>query len=135
MKKVVPVLNVIVPRTMRILLAVVIIGAEIAAGPKATAQQQSGCFIGKDYLGYPAKVYVSVEHYGDWYEIAGQIYSSGANRVYKFKADAHSGAGRLYEGHEYEAGALYISVQELTENKFVLQVESYGVFYFRRTRC
>lgn len=128
-------MNALVSRTIRIWLVIVIFGAAIAAGSKAIAQQQNGCFIGKDHLGYPAKAYVSVEHYGDWYEIAGQIYSSGANRVYRFKADGHSGAGRLYGGHEYEAGALYISLQKLTDSDFVLQVESYGIFYFRRTRC
>lgn len=130
-----PTMNALVSRTTRIWLVVIILGAAIAAGPKAIAQQQSGCFIGKDHLGYPAKVYISVERYEDWYEIAGQIYSSGANRVYRFKADGHSGAGRLYGGHEYEAGALYINVQELTESDFVLQVETYGIFYFRRARC
>lgn len=128
-------MNAIMLRSVRILAVVVIVGATFAVAPNATAQQQSGCFVGKDHLGYPSKVYVSVERYNNWYEVAGQIYSSGANRVYKFKADGHSGAGRLYEGHEYESGALYISVQKLTESNFVLQVESYGVFYFRRARC
>ena len=121
--------------TIPLLLVVVTLGSVVAASTKAGAQQQTGCFIGKDHFGYPAKVKIQVEHYGDWYEIAGQIYSSGANRIYNFKADGHSGAGRLFEGYEDEAGALYISVQALTETNFALEVESYGVFNFRRTRC
>lgn len=121
--------------TMKPWFAVAIVSVALAAGAPALAQQQSGCFAGRDHLGAPAKVYVSVERYGDWFEIAGQIYSSGANQIYKFKADGHSGAGRLFGGHEYEAGALYINVQNLTEAEFVLQVESYGVFHFRRSPC
>ena len=135
MKTTVAAMNAIMLCAVRILLVVVILVLAFAVGPNATAQQQSGCFVGKDHFGHPAKVYISVERYGEWYEVAGNIYSSGANRVYKFKADGQSGAGRLYEGHEYESGALYISVQKLTETDFVLQVESYGVFYFRRARC
>lgn len=135
MKTTVTAMNVIVHRAIRTWLVIVILGAAIAADPKAAAQQRSGCFVGKDHLGYPAKARVSVERYGDWYQITGQIYSSGANRVYRFNADGHSGAGRLYERHEYESGAIHISVQDLTETDFVLQVESYGVFHFRRTRC
>ncbi len=119
--------------TMKPWFAVTIVSVAFAVG--ALAQQQSGCFAGRDHLGAPAKVYVSVERYGDWFEIAGQIYSSGANQIYNFKADGNSGAGRLFGGHEYEAGALYISVQNLTEAEFVLQVESYGVFRFRRSQC
>ncbi len=128
-------INTNLPCALRNWLVAVIMGVAIAICPFAMAYQQSGCYVGKDHHGYPAKAYVSVERYGDWFEIAGQIYSSGENRVYRFKADGHSGAGRLFQGHEYESGALYISVQSLTETNFVLQVESYGVFYFRRARC
>ena len=99
------------------------------------AQQQSGCFSGKDSLGYPANVFVSVERYGDWFQITGQIYSSGENRLYKFSADGHSGAGRLYLNHEYEAGAVYIDILNLTEQEFVINIESYGTFRFVRTNC
>jgi hypothetical protein len=127
--------NTIAGPVARFLLVAVISITAFSAAPNANAQQQSGCYFGKDHLGYPAKVHVSVEHYGDWFEVAGMIYSSGADRVYKFKADGHSGAGRLYERHEYESGALYISVQDLTETAFALEVESYGVFHFRRGRC
>lgn len=135
MKIVVAAMKAMMLRANRFLVMVVILGAAWLIASNAIAQQQSGCFHGKDHLGYPAKVYVSVERYGDWYEVSGMIYSSGEDRVYRFKADGHSGAGRLFERHEYESGALYISVRELTEDAFALEVESYGVFYFRRTRC
>lgn len=124
----------ILHRFMRVLFAVVL-GAVAATGQEALAQQQSGCFIGRDHLGHPAKAVVSVERIRDWFQITGQIYSSGENRVYKFSADGHSGAGRLYQRHEYESGALYIDVVNLTETEFVLEVESHGVFLFRRGRC
>jgi hypothetical protein len=128
-------MNTILFRTTRILLGVVVFAATITISPKATAQQQRGCFIGKDHLGYPATVYVSFEKYRNSSKITGKIYSSGTKRVYSFTADGYSGAGRLYERYEYEASALYISVKQLTKTDFVLQVESIGVFNFRRTRC
>jgi len=100
---------------------------------EAQAQQQSGCFAGPDQFGKPAKVFLAVERWGDWFQITGEIY--GANRVYRFGADGHSGAGRLYERHEYEAGAASINVTTLTASEFVLEVEGYGVFHFKRTGC
>ena len=102
---------------------------------EAAAGQWSACFIGKDTLGHPAKAFVSAERYGEYFEITGQIYSSGYGRVYKFSADGHSGAGRLYQRHEYESGAIYITVLNLTETDFVIEVESYGVLRYRRGRC
>jgi hypothetical protein len=128
-------MNTIVFHTARILLGVVVFSATIAISPNATAQQRSGCFIGKDHLGYPAKVYVKFEKYGNSSIITGKIYSSGTKREYSFNADGYSGAGRLYERYEYEASALYISVKQLTEANFILQVEPIGVFNFRRTSC
>ena len=101
----------------------------------ALAQQQSGCFAGQDYLGYPAKAFVNVERYGDWFQIYGQIYSSGTNTMYRFSVDGHSGAGRLYQRHEYESGAVYMDILNLTENEFVFELESYGRFLFERTQC
>ncbi|TDJ72389.1 MAG: hypothetical protein E2O38_04870 [Proteobacteria bacterium] len=122
---------------IRVIFAVFAIAVTIVALTAQTvfAQQQSGCFAGSDHLGSPAKVFVSVERYGDWFQISGQIYSSGANSIYNFTADGHSGAGRLYQRHEYESGALYVQVQNLTETDFVLGVESHGVFHFRRASC
>lgn len=134
MKTAAAALKSIVHRAICTLFVIVILGAAIAASPEAAAQQRSGCFAAKDHLGYPAKVFVKVERYRDWFEITGQIHSTGAGRIYRFKADGYSGKGRLYERHEYESGAVYIDVQ-LTETDFVLQVESYGVFHFRRVRC
>jgi hypothetical protein len=116
-------------------LFAVLLGAAIATSHEGWAQQQSGCFERPDQFGQPAKVFLAVERWGDWFQITGQIYSSGANRLYRFGADGHSGAGRLYERHEYEAGAAYINVRTLTESDFVLEVEGYGVFHFKRTGC
>lgn len=111
------------------------LSAAASISHEAQAQQQSGCFAGPNQFGKPAKVFLAVERWGDWFQINGQIYSSGANRLYRFGADGHSGAGRLYERHEYEAGAAYINVRTLTESDFVLEVEGYGVFHFKRTSC
>lgn len=99
------------------------------------AQQKSGCFMGRDSLGQPAKAWVHVERYGDWFEIYGQIYSSGENQTYRFKVDGHSGAGRLFQRHEFEGGAVYMDILNLSEQEFVFQVEGYGRFRFRRTPC
>jgi hypothetical protein len=118
-----------------VILFAAFLSATVATSPKAAAQQQSGCFAGPDQFGKPAKVFLAVERWGDWFQITGQIYSSGANRLYRFGADGHSGAGRLYERHEYEAGAAYINVRTLTERDFVLEVEGYGTFHFRRASC
>ena len=100
----------------------------------AAAQQWAACFAGQDYTGAPTQVAVFAERYNDWFEIGGQIRSASIGLL-RFKADGHSGAGRLFSGHEYESGALYIHVLDLNENVFVLEVESYGVFQFRRANC
>lgn len=121
-------------KTNGLFLAAVLIVA-LAAAPAAIAQQRSGCFVGRDHLGQPAQVFLQVERYGDWFEISGQLHSGGTGRVHAFKADGHSGAGRLYTRHEYEAGALYIQVLELTETDFIVRVEGTGVFHFHRRPC
>lgn len=102
---------------------------------QAAAQQQSGCFSGRDHLGYPALVFVTAERYGDYFEIYGQVRSSGTGQVYRFKADGHSGAGRVFSRHEYESGATFIRILELNQSVFVLQVDGYGVFRYQRSQC
>jgi hypothetical protein len=101
----------------------------------AAAQQQSGCFSGRDHFGFPARVYLTAEQYGDWFEIYGQIHSTGSGQTYQFKADGHSGAGRVFTGHEYEAGAAYIQILDLNPSTFVLRVDGYGVFRYQRSQC
>ncbi len=117
------------------MLAVFLLSIIVVPGDDAFAQQQSGCFAGRDYLGYPAKAFVNVERYGDWFQIHGQIYSSGTNTAYRFSVDGHSGAGRLYQRHEYESGAIYMDILNLTETEFLFELESYGKFLFKRTQC
>lgn len=107
----------------------------LLAAPIASAQQNSGCFSGHDHLGHPARVFLSVERYGDWFEIAGQIQSAGTGQTYRFKADGHSGAGRIFARHEYESGAAFIQIIDLNQSIFVLQVDGYGVFRYQRSRC
>jgi len=119
--------------SFRMLLALLV--AATLTAPLAASAQQRGCFVGVDQLGQPAGVILQVEHFGDWFEISGQIHSTGTGQTYRFKADGHSGAGRLYSRHEYEAGAVYIQVRELTETDFILEIEGYGVFRFRRQPC
>ncbi len=99
------------------------------------SQQWSGCYLGRDHLGHAAWASVSAERYGAWFEIFGHIQSGGTGQAYRFKADGHSGAGRLYSRHEYEAGAVYINVLDLSQSDFVLQVEGFGTFRFRRSPC
>ncbi len=119
--------------SFRMLLALLV--TVTLTAPLATSAQQRGCFVGVDQLGQPAGVILQVERFGDWFEISGQIHSTGTGQTYQFKADGHSGAGRLYSRHEYEAGAVYIQVLELTETDFILEVEGYGVFRFQRRPC
>ena len=101
----------------------------------APAGQQSGCFSGRDHLGHPARVFLMVERYGDWFEVWGQVHSSGTGQTYQFKADGHSGAGRMFSRHEYESGAAYIQILHLDESAFVIRVDGYGVFQFQRSHC
>ncbi|GEM_PF-6976270 len=101
----------------------------------AAAAQQSGCFSGRDHLGQPARVFLTAERHGDWFEIYGQIYATGTGQVYRFKADGHSGAGRVYSRHEYESGAAYIQIRQLDQAVFVVEVDGYGVFRYQRSSC
>jgi hypothetical protein len=113
------------------LMAVAVLALAAIAPVPATAQQWSACFVGQDYTGAPTQIAVFAERYNDWFEIGGQMNIG----LMRFKADGHSGAGRLFSGHEYESGALYIQVLDLNENLFVLEVEGYGVSQFRRANC
>jgi hypothetical protein len=113
------------------LMAVAVLALAAIAPVPATAQQWSACFAGQDYTGAPTQIAVFAERYNDWFEIGGQMNIG----LMRFKADGHSGAGRLFSGHEYESGALYIQVLDLNENLFVLEVEGYGVSQFRRANC
>ncbi len=99
------------------------------------AEQWSGCYAGSDLVGGQAFAAVGAERYNNWFEIMGQIQSTGMGRVYNFKADGHSGAGRLYVGHEYESGAVYVQIRDLSDRQFVLEVEGHGVLQLRRTNC
>lgn len=116
-------------------LCIIFLCTLMASSGTALAQQQSGCFTGKDQHGYTVNAFVSMEKYGDWFQIFGQLYSAGENRLYKFSADGHSGAGRMYQNHEYESGAMYIDVLNLTEQEFVLNIDSYGTINLQRTNC
>lgn len=116
------------------LVAGLVLAASMQGQPPALAQQWGACFVGADHAGQPAQVALQVERYGDWFEIFGSIVSATVGQL-RFKADGHSGAGRLFSGHEDEAGALYISVLDLNEQAFVLEVEGYGVFQFARSDC
>ena len=119
--------------SFRMLLALLV--AATLTLPLAARAQQRGCFVGVDPLGQPAGVILQVERFGDWFEISGQLHSTGTGQTYRFKADGHSGAGRLYSRHEYETGAVYIQVLELTQTDFILEVEGYGIFRFPRRPC
>ncbi len=119
----------------QIITLLVFLCVSISSIEPALAQQQSGCFTGKDLDGYTVNAFVSVEQYGDWFQIYGQIYSAAENILYKFSADGHSGAGRMYQNHEYEAGAMYIDISNLTEQGFELNIDSYGSVSLQRTEC
>lgn len=117
------------------LLAGAVLMAAVWPLSVARAEQWSGCFVGSDLAGGQAFAAVGAERYSDWFEIMGQIQSTGMGRVYNFKADGHSGAGRLYVGHEYEAGAVYVQILDLSDRHFALEVEGHGVLRLERTSC
>lgn len=100
----------------------------------AQAQQQQGCFVGRDHTGGSAALWLSTERYGDYYGILGALRSVTVGTM-RIKADGWSGAGRMFRGHEYESGALYIQISDYTGSSLVLWVEGYGRFPFRKTRC
>ena len=98
------------------------------------AQQSQGCFVGADAVGAPAQLVLQAEQYGESFEVWGQV-SSPTIGVMQIKADGWSGAGRLFRGHEGEAGALYVQITDFTAQGLVLQVEGYGSFPFRAVAC
>jgi hypothetical protein len=99
------------------------------------AEERSGCFAGSDLQGGTATAYVIAEWFGEYFEIYGNIYSTSFGQTYRFKADGHSGAGRLFVNYEYESGARYIWVRSLTEANFFLDVENYGQLVLNRIPC
>jgi hypothetical protein len=99
------------------------------------AEQRSACFAGSDLQGGLTTAYVIAEWFGEYFEIYGNIHSTSLGQTYRFKADGHSGAGRLFVNYEYESGSRYIGVRSLTEANFILDVENYGQLVLNRTPC
>lgn len=102
---------------------------------EVTAEERSGCFAGADLLGGVATAYVTAEWYANYFEIFGNINSTSLGQTYRFKADGHSGAGRIFINHEYESGAMYMWVRDLSEARFILEVEGYGLLSLSRAQC
>ncbi len=100
----------------------------------AQGQQEQGCFVGSDHTGGSAMLRLAAERYGEYYEIFGTVRSAAVGTM-QLKADGWSGAGRMFQGHEYEGGARYIQISDYTGSSLVLSVEGYGSYSFRRTRC
>ena len=100
----------------------------------ARGEQEQGCFVGRDNTGSSAILWLSAERIGDYFEISGTIRSPAVGTM-QLKADGWSGAGRMFRGHEYESGALFIEISDYTGSSLVLSVEGYGSFPFQRTRC
>lgn len=119
---------------MRYIGALIVIACiGLASGP-LSAETSQGCFSGRDATGQPAWMALTAERYGDYYEIYGQISTTGSG-TFLIKADGWSGAGRMFRRHEGEADALYIMITDYTGNSLVLEVEGYGRFPFRAVSC
>jgi hypothetical protein len=101
---------------------------------KTLAETSQGCFAGYDASGQPARISLTAERYGDYYEVYGQITTTSFG-VFRIKADGWSGAGRMYRRHEGEAGAVYININNFTGSSFQLDVDGYGRFPFRAVSC
>lgn len=112
--------------------ALVLVGSFLSV--PADAQRQSGCFVGRGHTGQTTYLRLVAERFRNSYEIYGTINSSTIGTM-QIKADGWSGAGRLFRSHEFEGGALRIQISNYTGTGLSLQVERYGTFTFRRTRC
>lgn len=99
-----------------------------------SAQTSHGCFAGQDASGQPAWMALTAERYGDYYEVYGQVSTTGFGE-FRIKADGWSGAGRMFRRHEGEADAVYIKITDYTGSSLVLHVEGYGSFPFTVTPC
>ncbi|MEQ1950503.1 hypothetical protein [Mesorhizobium sp. CN2-181] len=107
---------------------------QTAGVTESAAQQSQGCFAGTDAAGAPARMILQAERVGESFEVWGQI-SSRTIGVMQIKADGWSGAGRLFRGHEYESGALFIRITNYSAQGFVLEVQDYGRFPFSAVPC
>ncbi|MCB1492527.1 MAG: hypothetical protein KDJ77_12165 [Rhodobiaceae bacterium] len=102
----------------------------------ASAAAAATCYSGKDPTGNTAVMVLQVEQFVTFAEISG-VYRSSAVGTMKIKADFGSGAGRAYYRHEYESGAVYINFTDVSADysSYVLDVQGYGRFPFRRISC
>lgn len=100
----------------------------------ARAETRTGCFAGADATGQPARMILTAERYGDYYEVFGQIATASFGNL-RIKADGWSGAGRMFRNHEGEAGAIFISISDFSAAGLMLHVDGYGSFPFRTTGC
>ena len=123
--------------TRQILRVVVVAGmlAVFTVAARAQTQQMTGCFVGDDLSGGQAHAEVTAERIGDWAQIVGQIRSTGLGQVYRFTVDGHSGAGRVFISHEYEAGAAYMQIRDLSETRLIMEIDGYGTLRLARTGC
>lgn len=99
-----------------------------------SAESVRGCFAGRDASGQPARMSLTAERYGQYYEVFGQI-STTSFGVFRIKADGWSGAGRMFRNHEGEAGAIYIKISDYSGSSLVLHVDGYGRFPFQAVAC
>ncbi len=119
---------------MQTLLRFTLVLLIAASASTARAQQAQACYIGEDYQGGQAILRLVSERIGDSFEIYG-VFQSAAVGTLQLKADGWSGAGRMFRGHEYESGAIYIQISDYTGSSLVLGVEGYGRFPFRQSAC
>jgi|AACY02.2.fsa_nt_gi hypothetical protein len=108
--------------------------AAAALAALSAVSAEAACFEGRDHRGAPATLRLAVERAGRIAEIHGVLASPniGAMRI---KADYGSGAGRAFYRHEYETGAIFVTLRPSSGQGVVLEADGYGRFPFRAAAC
>ena len=102
---------------MKVSVIILFVLSALALQGPAAAQQAQACYVGQDYQGGQATLRLISERYGDSFEIYGTFRSAAVGTM-QLKADGWSGAGRMFRGHEFESGAIYIQISEYTGQSF-----------------
>lgn len=119
---------------MRTLFVLVTLAVASMLSTSLAAETVQGCFAGRDASGQPARMFLTAERYGDYYEVFGQIATTSSG-TFRIKADGWSGVGRMFRNHEGEAAAIYIKISDYSGSRLVLHVDGYGRFPFQAVPC
>lgn len=105
-----------------------------AAFPAAGVESGPFCFQSTDALGGVSDTALYFAQSASFFEIFGRIGSENFGKA-NIKVEGYSGAGKIYKEHEYESGAIFVAMSQLTGSSFQLKIGDYGTYVYTAVPC